>query len=168
MEVEPGPTGDSGRADFGGQPDPTGGPKPPGQPHVPGQPGLPGRHGFPGDPEFFDEPDLSASPDFISQQYPAGQPGLPTPIGFALFGRFGYGPTSVTGRPRWRFAALLAGALVIALIVISSTAQSQSSRNPSGPCLGGLAYGPVGTPIGAGNYRFRCVDGGSTVVHRGP
>lgn len=39
--------------------------------------------------------------------------------------------------------------------------------DPSGPCMGGPIQGESGQSIGNGNYRFACVDGGSTVVHLG-
>jgi len=37
----------------------------------------------------------------------------------------------------------------------------------NGPCLGGPAPGATGEPVGHGNFKFPCADGGSTIVHLG-
>jgi hypothetical protein len=117
-----------------------------------------GQPGFPGQPGMFRQPGFTGRPGF------AGRPG---------FG--GLGPRSsrpsrapVTG-PGLVVAAIGA---IIALIIFGVIASHMSSgspfgQDPSGSCLGGPAPGAVGQPIGNGNVRFQCVDGGSTVVHVG-
>jgi hypothetical protein len=55
-------------------------------------------------------------------------------------------------------------AVIIAISAISSSVPQVSHK---GPCVGGPAMGSAGQPVGHGNYRFDCVDGGSTVVHFG-
>ena len=61
---------------------------------------------------------------------------------------------------------LMAILLAIGFAIFVSIAHSMSP-SPSGPCQGGPAMGQSGQSIGNGNYRFNCVDGGSTVVHLG-
>jgi hypothetical protein len=61
----------------------------------------------------------------------------------------------------------LGAGLVIAIIAVASIATYRPHVGNKGPCIGGPALGSSGTAIGNGNYRFDCVDGGSTVVHLG-
>ena len=56
-------------------------------------------------------------------------------------------------------------AIVVAVIVLSQASAQRVS--PRGPCFGGPITGSTGQPMGHGNYRFPCADGGSTVVHLG-
>jgi len=62
---------------------------------------------------------------------------------------------------------LLAAGLLIGIIAVASIASSLPHVDHSGPCMGGPAPGATGQPVGHGNYRFNCIDGGSTVVHLG-
>jgi hypothetical protein len=57
--------------------------------------------------------------------------------------------------------------MIVIFISIFVKAHNALNPNPNGPCVGGPAMGSTGQPIGNGNYRFACVDGGSTVVHLG-
>lgn len=61
----------------------------------------------------------------------------------------------------------LGAGLIIVIIAAASTYRSAPHISNHGPCLGGPAIGSAGAPIGNGNFRFNCVDGGSTVVHLG-
>jgi hypothetical protein len=63
----------------------------------------------------------------------------------------------------------LALGLLIVIIVAESVGSAVSHNRPrtSGPCLGGPDMGSSGVPVGHGNFRFPCADGGSTVVHFG-
>ncbi len=70
-------------------------------------------------------------------------------------------PTTVAG------VAVLVLAMLIAIIVFASIANSRPAVNPSGPCMGGPVMGQAGQSMGNGNYRFSCVFGGSTIVHLG-
>jgi hypothetical protein len=60
-------------------------------------------------------------------------------------------------------------AIIAIVIVVVAMTRVHSGMNvsPSGPCVSGPAQGATGQSIGHGNYRFTCVDGGSTVVHLG-
>jgi hypothetical protein len=58
-------------------------------------------------------------------------------------------------------------AILIAVIVIAVNAHSGMSVSHKGPCMGGPVLGATGEPVGNGNFRFPCADGGSTVVHLG-
>jgi hypothetical protein len=61
---------------------------------------------------------------------------------------------------------ILVAGIVVAIIVVA-TVHSETHVNPRGPCVGGPQMGASGQPVGHGNYRFPCEDGGSTVVHIG-
>jgi len=56
---------------------------------------------------------------------------------------------------------------IVIVIMIATSIHNSMNVSPKGPCIGGPAQGATGTPIGHGNFRFPCVDGGSTVVHLG-
>ncbi|MHB1594986.1 MAG: hypothetical protein ACYCO9_12235 [Streptosporangiaceae bacterium] len=64
-------------------------------------------------------------------------------------------------------ASWLAVQFVIGIIGVAAVAGSAPQVSHSGPCVGGPVPGASGTPVGHGNYRFNCVNGGSTVVHLG-
>ncbi len=65
-------------------------------------------------------------------------------------------------------AGVILAIIAIVIVVVAVTrVHSGMNVSPSGPCVGGPAQGAAGQPIGHGNYRFPCVDGGSTVVHLG-
>jgi hypothetical protein len=80
---------------------------------------------------------------------------------------FGFGPRRPSTPTTWVGLILMALVILIAVIVFASIANSGPGVDPSGPCVGGPAMGEAGQPVGNGNYRFSCVDGGSTVVHLG-
>jgi len=125
-----------------------------------GEPGFPGQAGFPGDPAFLGAPD-PLGPPALNPGFGPGLPGNPSFPGWQRRGR--YGP------PIGGIAGLIIMAIVIVLTVVIfiSVASHGPSVSPSGPCIGGPAPGAVGQSIGNGNYKFQCVDGGSTVVHLG-
>jgi hypothetical protein len=56
---------------------------------------------------------------------------------------------------------------IIVFLLVAANVHREMSVNPHGPCTGGPVQGANGQPVGHGNYRFPCVDGGSTVVHLG-
>jgi hypothetical protein len=65
-------------------------------------------------------------------------------------------------------AGVIIAIVAIVIVVVTLTGiHSDMNVSPSGPCVGGPAQGASGQPVGHGNYRFPCVDGGSTVVHLG-
>lgn len=121
---------------------------------------------FPGGMPFAGGPDPASGmpPGFI------GQPGFP---GGPMSGP-GFGPRSPGwGRQAGYRAASRPGALIVAVVVLVIVValliahHSASPSSPSGPCVGGPIMGSTGQPLGNGNYRFSCADGGSTVVHLG-
>lgn len=69
----------------------------------------------------------------------------------------------------WAIAsgAWLGAQVLAAMIGIAAISNAAPQIDPSGPCLGGPIPGSAGEPVGHGNYRFTCMDGGSTVVHFG-
>jgi len=88
---------------------------------------------------------------------------------------FGSGP-GMPGWPRPRSGFRISGIggliaavimLMIAGVVAISIASHGPSVSPSGPCLGGPAPGAAGQDVGHGNFKFDCVDGGTTIVHLG-
>ena len=74
----------------------------------------------------------------------------------------GYGPR------RGGVAGLIVAiiAMVIVLIMVAKI-HGSTGVSPSGVCVGGPVQGAAGQPVGHGNYRFPCADGGTTVVHLG-
>jgi hypothetical protein len=111
---------------------------------------------FPGGPD----PASGMPPGFI------GQPGFPggpmSGPGSSGWGRpVGYRGASRPGR------LIVAVILLIIVVVVLIARHSASPSSPSGPCVGGPVMGSAGQPLGNGNYRFTCADGGSTVVHLG-
>ncbi len=91
--------------------------------------------------------------------------GFPGNGGFGIGG--GWGPRR--RRPSTPAGVLASAVLfVVALvIIIAMFHHSQSQGGSGGACIGGPATGASGTPVGHGNYRFPCADGGSTIVHIG-
>jgi hypothetical protein len=88
---------------------------------------------------------------------------------------FGSGSTG-WGRPVGYRAATRPGRLIVAVVLLvivvvvliaRHSAAPSTPTFPSGPCVGGPMNGSTGQSLGHGNYRFRCADGGSTVVHLG-
>ncbi|MDA8324359.1 MAG: hypothetical protein M0030_31710 [Actinomycetota bacterium] len=69
----------------------------------------------------------------------------------------------------WTIASVswLAVQFLIVIVGIGGVAGSAPQVSHSGPCVGGPIPGAPGTPVGHGNYRFNCANGGSTVVHLG-
>jgi hypothetical protein len=63
--------------------------------------------------------------------------------------------------------AWLATGGIVGIIAAVAIASSGPEISNDGPCIGGPVMGSAGQPIGNGNYRFDCEDGGSTVVHLG-
>jgi hypothetical protein len=65
-----------------------------------------------------------------------------------------------------RVIVIIVAIIAIVIVAVAVTrVHSGMNVSPSGPCVGGPAQEAAGQPIGHGNYRFTCVDGGSTVVH---
>jgi hypothetical protein len=133
-----------------------------------------GEHGFGGGPAFPGGIPFPGGPDPASGMPPGfmGQPGFP---GGPMPGPgFGHGSPG-WGRPVGYRAATRPGRLIVAVvllvIVVVLIARHSASPSrptfPSGPCAGGPVNGSTGQSLGNGNYRFRCADGGSTVVHLG-
>lgn len=80
--------------------------------------------------------------------------------------------SSPVRRASLRIWALVSGVwlgvgLLIAIIALAAVASSGPKVSHTGPCIGGPAMGGTGTPVGNGNYRFACEDGGTTIVHLG-
>lgn len=63
--------------------------------------------------------------------------------------------------------AWMAVQLLIGIVGIAAIASSGPQVSHNGPCIGGPDIGSTGVPVGGGNYRFDCAEGGSTIVHLG-
>ncbi|HEX7993773.1 MAG TPA: hypothetical protein VF506_07615 [Streptosporangiaceae bacterium] len=82
-------------------------------------------------------------------------------------GNFG-GPGRRTGLRVTGPAGVIVLIIAIAIaVVIFAKAHNAMTPDPSGPCIGGPVQGATGEPVGNGNYKFPCEDGGSTIVHLG-
>ena len=112
-------------------------------------------------------PDMFSGPGMFPGQDMAGMP--PGPDMFPRPGMFpGSGPRRGAGfRAGGAAGVIIAIVAIVVAIIVVVQARSATHVSPSGPCVGGPAMGAAGEPVGNGDFRFPCEDGGSTVVHLG-